>query len=250
MARDCRDQRPAAPRFSAHYFRPHLQSGLPEVFWNRPQRRCCGAQFWYREIERDYGSREDWGNIFRSLGPVVALSEALLSASVRKRTLNGHKVSYLGVIAGSEKFKAPTNKGRVASVFASRLRPVHEAWRWLRRAHEVQQRGATPCPRSGAEAGRTPCPKGGSQEELPHVRGQGQRPRVPGYGGAGTAEKSYSSLGSGAAAGRSYPASEVRGGVAVAWRSYPMPLCTRPGAVARRTNPTSKERWLHGHKRA
>jgi len=44
---------------------------------------------------------------------------------------------------------------------------------------------------SGAEAGRTPYPKGSSQEELPHVRGQGQRPRVPGYNGAGTAEKSY-----------------------------------------------------------
>ena len=37
------------------------------------------------------------------------------------------------------------------------------------------------------------------QEELPHVRGQGQRPRVPGCDGAGTAE-------------RSYPASKVRGG--------------------------------------
>ena len=47
--------------------------------------------------------------------------------------------------------------------------------------------------------GRTPCPKGGGQEELPHVRGQGQRPRVPGCDGAGTAE-------------RSYPVSEARGG--------------------------------------
>ena len=37
-------------------------------------------------------------------------------------------------------------------------------------------RGATPHPRSGAEAGRTPCPKGGGQEELPHVQGQGRRP--------------------------------------------------------------------------
>ena len=34
-------------------------------------------------------------------------------------------------------------------------------------------RGATPHPRSGAEAARTPCPKGGGQEELPHVRGRG-----------------------------------------------------------------------------
>ena len=55
-----------------------------------------------------------------------------------------------------------------------------------------------PYPRSGAEAQRTPCPKGSSQE-LPHVRGQGQRLRVPDCDGTGTAE-------------RSYPASEVRGG--------------------------------------
>ena len=72
-------------------------------------------------------------------------------------------------------------------------------------------REETPHPRSGAEAGRTPCPKGGSQEELPHVRGEGQQPRVPGCDGAGTAERSYPSPRSGAAAGRSYPTSEVRG---------------------------------------
>ena len=49
-------------------------------------------------------------------------------------------------------------------------------------------------------------------EELPHVRGQGQWPRVPGCDGAGTAEKSYPSPRSGAEAERSYPESEVRGG--------------------------------------
>ena len=54
-------------------------------------------------------------------------------------------------------------------------------------------------------------PKGGSQEELPHGRGQGQRLRVPGCDRAGTAEKSYPSPRSGAAAERSYPVSEVRG---------------------------------------
>ena len=42
--------------------------------------------------------------------------------------------------------------------------------------------------------------RGGSREELPHVRGQGQRP-----GEATTCPKS------GAAAERSYPVSEVRG---------------------------------------
>ena len=39
----------------------------------------------------------------------------------------------------------------------------------------------------------------GGWEELPHVRGQGQRLRVPGCDGAGTVK-------------RSYPSSEVRGG--------------------------------------
>ena len=68
----------------------------------------------------------------------------------------------------------------------------------LRPVHLARARGATPRPRSGAEAGRAPCPRGGSQEELNHIRGQRQRPRVPGCDGAGTAE-------------RSYPASEARG---------------------------------------
>ena len=62
----------------------------------------------------------------------------------------------------------------------------------------ARPRGAIPRPRSGAEAWRTPCRKGSSQEELPHVGGEGQQPRIPDCDGAGTAE-------------RSYPASEVRG---------------------------------------
>ena len=72
----------------------------------------------------------------------------------------------------------------------SREDPMPEG-RWLR--------GATPSPRSGAEAGRTPCPKGSGQEELPHVQGQGQQARVLGCDGTGTAE-------------RSHPATEVRFG--------------------------------------
>ena len=43
-------------------------------------------------------------------------------------------------------------------------------------------------------------------------RGQGQWLRVPGCDGAGTAERSYPRSRSGAAAKRSYPAPEVRGG--------------------------------------
>ena len=46
-----------------------------------------------------------------------------------------------------------------------------------------------------------PLPKvrGSGQEELPHVRGQGQRPRMPGCDGTGVPE-------------RSYPTAEVRSG--------------------------------------
>ena len=61
-------------------------------------------------------------------------------------------------------------------------------------------RGVTPCPRSGAAAKSARLQwRRNSGEELPHVRGQGQWPRVPGCDGAGTAKKNY-------------PTSEVRGG--------------------------------------
>ena len=59
-------------------------------------------------------------------------------------------------------------------------------------------RGATPRPRTGVEAGKTPCPRGGSQEELPHIEGKGQWPRVPDCNSTGAAD-------------RSYPTTEVRG---------------------------------------
>ena len=119
--------------------------------------------------------------------------------------------------------------------------------------YRAQPRGATPRRKSGAEAARTSCPRGGGQEELPQVRDQGQRPRVPGCDNAGMAE-------------RSYPTSEVRG------RSQedPMPegqwprgVTPRPrsGAAAesarlrqrrssRESYPMSKERWLLGCWRA
>ena len=67
-------------------------------------------------------------------------------------------------------------------------------------AHRAQPRGATPRPRSGAvaETARLQLHRKG-QEELPHVRGQGQWPRLPGCNCIGTAK-------------RSYPMSEVKGG--------------------------------------
>ena len=76
---------------------------------------------------------------------------------------------------------------------------------------KARLRGATPHPRSGAEAGRNPCPKGCGQEELPHVQSQGQRLTVPDCDGTETAERSYPASEVGGAAERRYPASEVRG---------------------------------------
>ena len=95
-------------------------------------------------------------------------------------------------------------------------------------------RGATPCPRSGAatESARLRRRRSG-REELPHVRGQGQRPRgpTPVQGqGSGRDELPHVQgqwqwprgatprLRSGAAAEGSYPTSEVG---AVAETSYP-----------------------------
>ena len=90
-------------------------------------------------------------------------------------------------------------------------------------------------------------PEGRGQEELPHIRGQGQRPRVSDCDSAGTAE-------------RSYPTSEVGGATrgvtprprsgAAAGRSYPTPLSPRPRAAVGRSNPKSKEPWLRGRRRA
>ena len=70
---------------------------------------------------------------------------------------------------------------------------------------------------------------------------------MPGCDGAGTAERSYPASKVRGSDERSYPASEVRGGDE---RSYPMPPSPRPGAAARRSNPTSKEPWLRGRRRA
>ena len=104
----------------------------------------------------------------------------------------------------------------------------------LRPAHLSVARRSSPTPEVRGRAGRTPCLTGGSQEELPHVRGHGQRPRVPGCDGTGTAK-------------RSYPTSEVRGdgleelpwvrGPSADGRSCPPPPCPRPGVAAGRPSP-------------
>ena len=77
---------------------------------------------------------------------------------------------------------------------------------------------------------------------------------------AGTAERNYpaSKVGGGGREDylmsevrggneRSYPTSEVRSGGREELPHAPSP---RPGAVAGRTNPKSKEPWLRGHRRA
>ena len=82
----------------------------------------------------------------------------------------------------------------------------------------------------------------GGREELPHFRGQGQRPRVPGCDGSGTAERSYPASEVGASAERSYLASEARGG---SWEEPPTPEARPSGQEEQ-----PKEWCLHRHKRA
>ena len=98
-------------------------------------------------------------------------------------------------------------------------------------------RGVTPRPRSGAaaESIRLRQHRNG-QEELPRVRGQGGRPRGDTQSPrSGAVTRGVTSRPSSGAAAR---------------RRYPTPLSLRPGAVAGKTNPTSKEPWLHGCRRA
>ena len=77
------------------------------------------------------------------------------------------------------------------------------------------------------------------------------------------AERIYPASEIGGVAERRYPASEVRGSGrekllhapkpearGEGWTGYPMPSCPRPGVEARRSNPISKEPWLHGCRRA
>ena len=81
-----------------------------------------------------------------------------------------------------------------------------------------------------------------SREELPDVRGQGQKPGGP------HARR--------VVAKRSYPTSEVRGSgrecqaVTAQERPRGATLRPRPGAAAGRSNPTFKEQWLRWRRRA
>ena len=142
-------------------------------------------------------------------------------------------------------------------------------------------RGVTPCPRSGAAAESTRLRlRRNDREELPSIGGQRGRPRGdtqhPRSGAVtrGVIPRPRSGVAtrgvtlrprSGAAAGRRYPMPKARGqgwwaggatpcphapmseARGVARRSNPTPI---PGVMAGRTNPTSKEPWLHGRRRA
>ena len=89
-----------------------------------------------------------------------------------------------------------------------------------------------------------------SREELPHLRGQGQKPGGP-HDRKVAAKRSYPAFEVRGGDERSYPASEVRGGDREEipqergqgrWPRGDTPQ-TRPGAVARKTGPMSKEQW-------
>ena len=141
-------------------------------------------------------------------------------------------------------------------------------------------RGVTPHPRSGAAAKSTRLRRRrNGQEELPRIRGQGvrrrgdtQRPRsgaatrgvTPSLRSGAATRGVTPRPRSGAVAGRRYPSPqgqgqglggeelphapkpEARGGGREEIPLVPRP---RPGTVARRTNPTSKELWLPGLRR-
>ena len=66
------------------------------------------------------------------------------------------------------------------------------------------------------------------REELPHVRGQGQQPRVPDCDSAGTAE-------------RSYPTSKVGGG---GWEEIPHALKPEARGGGQEEQPHARGQWL------
>ena len=84
------------------------------------------------------------------------------------------------------------------------------------------------------------CTKRG-REELPQVRGQGQRPRVPGCDGAERPRGATLHLRSGVGAGRRHPVSEVR---AAAGRSYPRSGgCAAQEGLEELSHVEGQERW-------
>ena len=92
--------------------------------------------------------------------------------------------------------------------------------------HSKSGQKEPPKVRGLVQTGNTPCPKCCGKEELPHVQGQGQQPRV-------AQERPRGST----------PLSEVRGGDD---RRYPTSLSPRPQEVAGRTNPCPRSHGCAG----
>ena len=79
-------------------------------------------------------------------------------------------------------------------------------------------------------------------QELSHVRSQGQRPRVPGCDGAGTAGGATQRPRSGAVGEKSYPASEVSGSRE---ETPHVRGQGRPGEATSRPRPGVAAGWSH-----
>ena len=92
-------------------------------------------------------------------------------------------------------------------------------------------------------AAATSCTEHGG-EELPHVRGQGQRPRVPGCDGAGMAERSYPRPRSGVVV-RRFPSSTVRSRGVLCWNSH-----EKIPHIQGKRNPSKTVGVARGHQRA
>ena len=81
-------------------------------------------------------------------------------------------------------------------------------------------------------------------EELPHVQGQGRRPRVPGCDSTGAAERSYPRSKVRGCGWEELPLPEARGG---GWEE--LPLARGQGRWLRGVTPVM-EQWLHRRGRA
>ena len=179
-------------------------------------------------------------------------------------------------------YRVSQSRTRLKRLSSSSRIPLRTERGWLRRPTERGGEKLPPRLRSGEEARRTPMQRGGDQEELPQVRGQGRRPRMPGCDTAGAAERTYPASEVRGSGREELPHIEVRGGgreelpqlrgqgqrprmpscdSAKAERSYShtrpgvaagrsYPHGPRPRVAGGRSNPTSKERWLRRPRRA
>ena len=95
-----------------------------------------------------------------------------------------------------------------------------------------------PMPEGRRPRGVTPRPRSGAAAESARLRWRRN------------GERSYPASEIRGGDERSNPASEARGGGRQELPHAPTPPSRRPGAAAARTNPSSKEPWLRGRRRA